>query len=249
MVYFVYFCTQITNRHKRIMKKNLLLIMLLTAHWSAAMADDYTYPYLVFVNGEGAQTTVSVNELEITFSNGQLVAKNSDGTTSVDLATLTMMQFTETGTVSPVTPARTESGLAFAEGSATVTATLGEAFTEPVLENPNALTLVWTSSDESVATVDESGKVTLVGAGTVTITATFAGNDEYEAGAASYTLMVSEAETDALRNVSTPTTLNVYTASGIFLGTFDSVQQAKATLKRGLYVIKSNDKTHKLNIR
>lgn len=231
------------------MKKNLLLITFLAASFGGAMADDFTYPFLVLVDSEGSQTTVSVNELEITFSDGQLVAKNSDGTTSIALATLAMMQFTETGTVSPVTPKKEESGLAFAEGSEAVTATLGEDFTGPSLDNPHALTLVWTSSDENVATVDNEGNVTLVGAGTVTITATFAGNDDYEAGKASYTLTVSESETDAVHNISTSMTVHVFTTSGILVGTFDSLQQAKASLKRGLYVIKTNDKNYKLNIR
>ena len=44
------------------------------------------------------------------------------------------------------------------------------------------------SSDESVATVDADGKVTFVAAGTSTITATFAGNDEYAGCEATYVL-------------------------------------------------------------
>ena len=39
-------------------------------------------------------------------------------------------------------------------------------------ENASDVKLVWSSSDESVATVDEEGKVTAVGGGTCTITAT-----------------------------------------------------------------------------
>ena len=60
-------------------------------------ADDYTYPYLVFANSNGTQTTVSVNQLEIKFSNGQLVAINADGTQTLDLASLASMAFSKTG--------------------------------------------------------------------------------------------------------------------------------------------------------
>jgi len=78
---------------------------------------------------------------------------------------------------------------------ATATATMGESFTEPTLTtSPSGLTVTYSSSDTSVATVDSStGAVTLVAAGTTTITATFAGNDTYNSGTASYTLTVSAA--------------------------------------------------------
>lgn len=49
----------------------------------------------------------------------------------------------------------------------------------------------YTSSDEKVATVDDSGKVTIVGAGTTTITATAAGTDCYNEATATCTLTVS----------------------------------------------------------
>lgn len=231
------------------MKKGLLSIMLLATFLGAAMADDYTYPYLRFVDSEGTQTTVSVNELEITFSEGQLVAKNSDGTATIPLASLAMMQFSETGTVSPVTPVKEKSGLALAGDTGELTATLGEEFNEPVLENPNALTLVWTSSDESVATVDNEGNVTLVGAGTAVITASFAGNDEYEAGSVNYTLIVNAPEEDAINTVLASKTVKVYTVEGVFIGRFDSIEQAQAVLKKGLYVVSTGNTNLKLYIR
>lgn len=79
--------------------------------------------------------------------------------------------------------------LSFAETS--YEANIGEAFTAPELTNPNQLEVTYASSNTDVATVDEtSGEVTIVAAGQTTITATFAGNDEYEAGTASYTLTV-----------------------------------------------------------
>lgn len=64
-------------------------------------------------------------------------------------------------------------------------------FTPPALNNPHNLQpIVWTSSDENIAIVGD-GKV-LVGSeeGTTTITAYFAGNDEYLEGSASYTITV-----------------------------------------------------------
>ncbi len=75
---------------------------------------------------------------------------------------------------------------------ASVTATIGEDFTEPTLTtNPVGLAVTYISSDPNVATVNETtGEVMLVAAGNTTITAIFAGNDTYNSGAASYTLTV-----------------------------------------------------------
>jgi hypothetical protein len=56
---------------------------------------------------------------------------------------------------------------------------------------PNDATLYYESSDTNVATVDEStGEVTLQGAGTTTITATFAGDKNYTSDSHSYNLIV-----------------------------------------------------------
>lgn len=51
-------------------------------------------------------------------------------------------------------------------------------------------TVTYTSSDESVATVDADGNVDIKGVGTTTITATAAANDYYKAGKASYNIKV-----------------------------------------------------------
>lgn len=74
------------------------------------------------------------------------------------------------------------------------TATLGETFTAPTLSTtPSGLTVTYSSSNTSAATVNATtGAVTLKATGVTTITATFAGNDNYYAGSASYTLTVKQ---------------------------------------------------------
>lgn len=91
-------------------------------------------------------------------------------------------------------PEKKNPGLAFTPSALTVT--LGEPFTAPVLSNPYGLSgIVYSSSDGKVATADAAtGKLTVLGAGTATVTATFAGNDAYKAGSASYSLTVKESE-------------------------------------------------------
>ena len=73
------------------------------------------------------------------------------------------------------------------------TISIGETFTAPTLTNPHNLPVTYSSDKDYVATVDAAtGAITLgTAAGTVTITATFAGDDEYVPGQASYTLTVA----------------------------------------------------------
>ena len=52
---------------------------------------------------------------------------------------------------------------------------------KPTLINPFNLPITYSSSDTNVATIDNSGNVTFVSAGTVTLTAVFAGNETYQA--------------------------------------------------------------------
>jgi hypothetical protein len=75
-------------------------------------------------------------------------------------------------------------------------ATVGTDFQEPTLTtNPAGLTVTYSSNNPAVATVDtNTGEVTLVGVGDVTITATYAGSDNYNSAEASYTIIVSEEE-------------------------------------------------------
>lgn len=80
--------------------------------------------------------------------------------------------------------------------SKTVDAKMGASFTAPTAtSNPAGLTLTYSSSATSVATVDVStGAVTLVAEGSTTITATFAGNNNYNTASDSYTLTVAKAD-------------------------------------------------------
>ena len=74
--------------------------------------------------------------------------------------------------------------------------------------DPSNLTVTYTSSNEGVATVNATtGAVTLVDEGTTTITATFAGNDQYNGATAIYTLTVDNSAI-------------AYTAEGWY-GTYD----------------------------
>ena len=75
-----------------------------------------------------------------------------------------------------------------------VSVVLGDDYTAPTLTtSPSGLTVTYSSSNTSVATVNAStGAITIKAVGTTTITASFAGNDDYYANSASYTLTVTK---------------------------------------------------------
>ena len=104
--------------------------------------------------------------------------------TEIGLMNILLVSKTITGQLEPA-------GLSFEPE--TINYTIGQTFTAPTLNNPNDLTGITYSSDNlNVAVVDNNtGAVTLQGnAGTAIITATFAGDGEYAAGSASYTINV-----------------------------------------------------------
>ena len=111
-----------------------------------------------------------------------------------------------------------------------VAATLGESFTAPTLSmSPSGLTVTYSSSNTNVATVNAStGAVTLKAVGTTTITASFAGNDEYYANSVSYTLFVKEQGGD-----------NPVTGDGIF----QLVTSTSELVSGRRYVIVSGNKS------
>lgn len=71
-------------------------------------------------------------------------------------------------------------------------ATIGEVFESPVaVTSPSGLALTYESSNPAVATVNNSGVVTLVATGSTIIKAKFAGNSSYQATSGQYTLNVT----------------------------------------------------------
>ena len=121
------------------------------------------------------------NVSEIVLSGG-----NQEETGSVRIIDLWLETFDQSA------PQKKEPELQFTP--AMVTINEGETFVQPVLSNPYDLPVVYSvvASPEGFAAVDaQSGLVTLgEGKGRATVTATFSGNDEYKAGAASYSIVV-----------------------------------------------------------
>lgn len=76
------------------MKKILILVSALMTS-VMTYADDFTYNYLVFTTQEGTEKSVAVENLKLTFVNGQMVIDNGVETQTYDLSSLSKMFFAE----------------------------------------------------------------------------------------------------------------------------------------------------------
>ena len=84
----------------------------------------------------------------------------------------------------------------------------------PTLTNANNLPVTYASDNTEVATIDAEGNITLIAAGTTNISATFEGNEEYEAASVSYALTVKPAADPSVDITNTPET--AYTIAKAF---------------------------------
>lgn len=90
--------------------------------------------------------------------------------------------------------AKADQEISFDMGDVTVHAN-EKTVTNPIARTENGGSVTYTSSNKDVATVDATtGKVTIVGAGTATITATAAETGDYKEASASYDLTVTQHE-------------------------------------------------------
>lgn len=157
---------------------------------------EFTAPTLTTAEGFDGTIVYSSSDEDIALvdeSTGDVVIGEKEGTATITASAEGTDNFkagSASYTITVKAPEKAENGLAFDKES--VEANIGEDFSAPALTNPNQLTVTYSSSNENLATVDENtGEVTIGNTvGNVTITATFAGNDEFKAGSASYTINI-----------------------------------------------------------
>ena len=186
---------------------------------------------------DGSAVQVARRAGGITISEGTQLTISGDGTAAAGApATFTFTMPEDQNFNVEVTAEfqeRLAAGLAWDKETVETTFDAAEAMERPVLTNPNELSVSYTSSDESVATIDAQGEVTIVGMGATTITASSEATDVYTAGEASYTLKVYK----LLSDESITVTIAEATYDGTAQTPVVTVKDGTTTISSGLYEV------------
>lgn len=177
---------------------------------AAFTAPTVTAPEGVIVKYASENTEVA----EVNETTGEVTLKNVEGEATI-VATSEANETYKAGTASyiiKVSDSRKDAGISFTAES--VELMLDDEFVAPGFNNPNNLEVAF--SVEGDAAKIENGAVVLTGvAGTATVTATFAGNNEYKAATASYTIKVNDPEAAEFVETLTSSNLNLASSYGV----------------------------------
>ena len=146
---------------------------------------------LVVNKPEGVAVTFTSSNPEVaTVDDNGTVTFLAPGEVTITATSEETDEYTAGTATLTITVVKTTPTLSFEEEE--YTAYIGENFTAPTLNNPAGVTVTYSSSDEDLALVDEVTGEVLIGEtpGDVVITATFAGNAQYEPATATYTLHI-----------------------------------------------------------
>ena len=174
-------------------------------------------------------SAVSVGGGKLSYLSAKNIATASEESGSVTIATTNYKDITATLTFHP-TDKLVQDGFKFENGS--VTKTYGdEDFTLTTTGKVEGSTVTYESSKPAVATVDGTGKVTILKAGSTVITATAAETADYEQATATCTLTVEKK----------PITIPAADATAF---TYNGTEQTYALAEDGAYTITGNKQTN-----
>lgn len=158
---------------------------------------DFTAPKLTTAEGFDGTIVYSSTDDDIALvdeTTGEVLIGAKEGVVTITATSAETENFkagSASYTITVKAPEKAEPEISFAEAIYTVN--IGEEFTAPALINPHGLTVTYSCDNAEIALVDETtGDVVLdtQAKATVTITATFAGDETYKAGSASYTIKI-----------------------------------------------------------
>lgn len=146
-------------------------------------------------------TTPSGLDVIFTSSNTSVATVASDGKVTIAgagetiiSATINNASYEATQFDYTLTVSKADAPISFSAATAEVDFDETESFVAPTLSNEQSLTITWSSSDATVASINSStGAISFLKAGSTTITASSTENGKYKSGSVSYTLTVNEA--------------------------------------------------------
>ena len=174
-------------------------------------------------------SAVSVGGGKLSYLSAKNIATASEESGSVTIAATNYKDITATLTFHP-TDKLVQDGFKFENGS--VTKTYGdEDFTLTTTGEVKGSTVTYESNAPAVATVDGTGKVHIVGAGTATITAKASATEDYDEAAVTCTLTVGK------KPIAIPT-------ADATVFTYNGTEQTYALAEDGAYTITGNKQTN-----
>ena len=159
----------------------------------AVLGSDSSFP--VLDNPLGISISYSSSNSSVaTISQDGTISIIKAGTTTINAATKESDEYSSYLVSYKLTVKKNPVALSWS--AANCSASLNESNSYPTLDNPLGVALTYSSSNTSVATISSGGSITLIGKGSTTITAKFAGDDFHETATASYTLKVVKSTHD-----------------------------------------------------
>lgn len=165
-----------------------------TDSYTATIGGTNVFPTLSYASGVSGITYSSSDEDIATINDNGEITLLSNGETTITASFIGNDNFSEGSASYLLTVVGGKTNIEMSFDPTSANGIVGAVFTAPTLTiNPTGLAVTYSSSNETVATVDtNSGAITLIAEGTTTITASFAGNDNYNEATASYILNVEE---------------------------------------------------------
>ncbi|MBR5101534.1 MAG: dockerin type I repeat-containing protein [Muribaculaceae bacterium] len=134
--------------------KKLLMIMLLAVAGVTASGDDFSY--LKVVDNNGKATTLNVDGLKITFSDGNMVATTGSTTKSLSLSTLSFMLLTNDEPAGLLGDVDGDGTVGVTDVTVLINYILGDKVTVFIKENADI------NFDNDIDVVDVTGLINLI---------------------------------------------------------------------------------------
>lgn len=153
----------------------------------ATLGAENSFPTLTNKYGVAVSYTSSNADVATIASDGS-VTLVAAGTSTITASSSETDEYSASSAAYTLTVTKNSEGIAWSAES--FSATIGAENSFPTLSNPGKQEVTYSSSNENVAKISSDGEITLIAAGTTTITATSEGDNTYEGGSVFYTLEV-----------------------------------------------------------
>jgi len=157
--------------------------------YTATFGDTYEFPALTYSPGTLTPAYSSSNTDVATVNESGEINVLSGGETTITAVIEGDDCWLGSSSSVAITINKLAPNISWSSNSAEVT--IGDTYSFPTLSNPNSLEITYSSSDTNVASINESGVISVLAAGETTISAIFVGSSTYNSSTVSFDLVIS----------------------------------------------------------